>query len=69
MAWITAAETGKRDERGRRLKAFRVEWYEIARDADGQPIPAYPNRPDGPPKRLRRRETYPTSEAAQDRVN
>ncbi len=69
MAWISAVETNRRDERGRQVKAFRVEWYEIARDADGQPIPAYPNRADSPPKRLRRRETFPTKDAAEDRVN
>ena len=70
MAWITAVETNRRDERGRPITNYRVEWYEIVRDDDGQPIPAYPNRPDSPPKRVRRRESgFRTREAAQDRVN
>jgi integrase len=56
MAWINAVDSNRRDERGRPVKRYRVEWYEIARDDDGQPVPRYPNRTDGPPKRVRRRE-------------
>lgn len=69
MAWITAVETDRRDERGRPVKRYRVEWYEIARDDDGQPVPKYPNRADSPPKRVRRRETFDTRQAAQDRAD
>lgn len=69
MAWITAVDTNRRDERGRPVKVFRVDWYEIVRDADGQPIPRYPARPDGPTKTVRRRETFSTREAAQNRVD
>ena len=69
MAWIATIETSRRDGRGRPVKRYRVEWYEIARDADGQPIPRYTNRPDGPPKLVRRQETYDTREAAQNRVD
>jgi integrase len=69
MAWITTVETGRRDERGRPVKRYRVGWHEIARDADGQPIPRYPKRPDSPPKLVRRQETYDTREAAQNRVD
>jgi integrase len=69
MAWLTTVDSNRRDERGRPVKRYRVEWYEIARDADGQPIPRYVNRPDSPPKMLRRRETYPTREAAQNRLD
>jgi integrase len=69
MAWVTPIETDRRDERGRLVKRYRVGWHEIARDADGQPIPRYPTRPNGPPKLVRRQETYDTREAAQDRVD
>src|SRR4051812_32086898 len=69
MAWMTTVDSNRRDERGRPAKIYRVEWYEIARDDDGQPIPKYPNRPDGPPKTVRRRETFHNRDAAQDRVD
>lgn len=69
MAWIKPVETNRRDERGRPAKRFRVEWYEIARNDDGQPIPRYPNRLDSPPKMVRRQETFDTRETAQDRVD
>lgn len=70
MAWITAVETNRRDDRGRQITRYRVEWYEIVRDADGQPVPAYPNRFNGPPKRVRRRESgFRTREDAQARVD
>lgn len=66
MAWITSIESSRRDERGRLVKRYRVGWHEIARDADGQPIPRYPKRPDSPPKLLRRQET--TTPARQHRT-
>jgi integrase len=69
MAWITTVATHGRDERGRPVKRYRVEWYEIARNGEGQPVPRYPNRPDGPAKMVRRQETFDTREAAQDRVD
>jgi len=69
MAWITTLESGRRDERGRPIKRYRVGWHEIARDADGQSIPRYPNRNDSPPMLVRRQETYRTREAAQARVD
>jgi len=59
----------KSKQRGRPAKRYRVGWHEIARDADGQPIPRYPNRSDSPPKLVRRQETYDTREAAQSRVD
>src|SRR6478736_2503165 len=69
MAWITTIDSDRRDERGRPTKRYRVGWHEIARDADGQPIPRYPNRPDSPPRLVRRQETFDTREAAQSRVD
>lgn len=69
MAWIRTIDSNRRDDRGRPVKRFRVEWYEVARDDDGQPIPKHPNRPDGPPKLVRRQETFDTREAAQDRAD
>jgi integrase len=69
MAWITTVESNRRDQRGRPVKRYRVGWHEIARDADGQPIPRYPNRPNSPPKLVRRQETHDTREAAQNRVD
>lgn len=69
MAWIKPFESNRRDERGRATERYRVEWYEIARDDDGQAVPRYPNRPDGPAKMLRRQETFDTREAAQDRAD
>jgi hypothetical protein len=69
MAWIKTIESNRRDERGRPAKRYRVEWYEIARDTNGQAIPRYANRPDGPPKLARRQETFDTRDAAADRVD
>jgi integrase len=69
MAWITSIDSNRRDARGRPVKRYRVEWYEIARGDDGQPVPRYPARPDGPPKRLRRQETIDTLAAAETRRN
>ncbi len=69
MAWITTVNSNRRDERGRPTKRYRVEWYEIARDDDGQPIPRYASRPDGPLKMVRRQETFDTREAGADRVD
>ena len=69
MAWIKPVEISRRDERGRPVKRYRVEWYEIARDDDGAPMPRYANRPDGPAKMVRRQETFDTREAAADRVD
>jgi integrase len=69
MAWITAIDSNRRDDRGRPVKHYRVEWYEIARDGDGKPIPRYENRVDGPAKMVRRQETFDTREAAQARVD
>jgi integrase len=69
MAWITTIDSNRRDERGRPMKRYRVEWYEIARDADGQPVLRYPARADSPPKLVRRQETFDTREAAQSRVD
>jgi integrase len=69
MAWITTIDSNRRDERGRPMKRYRVEWYEIARDADGQPVLRYPARADSPPKLVRRQETFDTREAAQSCVD
>ena len=69
MAWITTVETDRRDQRGRPIKRYVVGWHEIARDPDGQPIPRYPARPEGPAKLVRRQETYDTREAAQSCVD
>jgi integrase len=44
MAWITAVDSNRRDDRGRPVKRYRVEWYEIARDEHGQAVPRYENR-------------------------
>jgi hypothetical protein len=52
MAWITTHDSIRRDERGQLVKRYRVEWYEIAREGDSQPVLKCPNRPDGPPKLL-----------------
>ena len=67
MAWIKPIESNRRDERGRPAKRYRVEWYEIARDDDGQPISRYSNRPDSPAKMVRRQETFDTYDEAKDR--
>ena len=69
MAWIATIGSNRRDDRGRPIKCYRVGWHEIARDADGQPVPRDPNRPDSPPKLVRRQETFDTREAAQNRVD
>ena len=69
MAWIKTIDTNRRDDRGRPVRRFRVEWYEVSRNDDGRPIPKYANRPDGPAKLVRRQETFDTRESAQDRVD
>lgn len=72
MAYLREHVTKQRDERGRPVKTYTVEWRETVRDDFGLPVPKYPNRPDGPPATRFRRETYASrddADACRDELN
>lgn len=69
MAYIRKHETKQRDNRGRPVSTYTVEWREVIRDDFGLPVP---KRPGGPPATRFRRETYAKrddAEARRDELN